>query len=35
VYCIQIRLKKCMEYDVKGPRKKGREKMTWSEVVEK
>jgi len=24
-----------MEYDVKGPRKKGREKMTWSEVVEK
>ena len=27
--------KKCMEYEVKGPRPRGRPKRTWTEVVEK
>jgi len=28
-------VKKCMEYEVEGPRPKGRPKRTWREVVEK
>jgi len=28
-------VKKCMEYEVKGPRPRGRLKRTWREVVEK
>jgi len=28
-------VKKCMEYEVKGPRPRGRPKRTWREVVEK
>jgi len=28
-------VKKCMEYEVEGPRPRGRPKRTWSEVVEK
>jgi len=28
-------VKKCMEYEVEGPRPKGRPKKTWREVVEK
>jgi len=28
-------VKKCMEYEVKGSRIRGRPKMTWTEVVEK
>jgi len=28
-------LKKCMEYEVEGPRPRGRPKRTWREVVEK
>jgi len=27
--------KKCMEYEVEGPRLRGRPKRTWREVVEK
>jgi len=27
--------KKCMEYEVEGPRPRGRPKWTWREVVEK
>jgi len=27
-------VKKCMEYEVGGPRPRGRPNMTWSEVVE-
>ena len=27
--------KKCMEYEVEGPRPRGRPKRTWTEVVEK
>jgi len=27
-------VKKCMEYEVKGPRPRGRSKRTWREVVE-
>jgi len=27
------RVKKCMEYEVEGPRPKGRPKRTWREVV--
>jgi len=27
--------KKCMEYEVEGPRPRGRQKRTWREVVEK
>jgi len=27
------RVKKCMEYEVEGPRHTGRPKRTWSEVV--
>jgi len=26
-------MKKCMKYEVEGPRPKGRPKRTWSEVV--
>jgi len=26
-------VKKCMEYEVEGPRPRGRPKMTWREVV--
>jgi len=28
-------VKTCMEYEVQGPRPKGRPKRTWREVVEK
>jgi len=28
-------VKKCMEYEVEGPRPRGRPKRTWREVVEK
>jgi len=28
-------VKKCMEYEVKGPRPRGRLKRTWREVVKK
>ena len=28
-------VKKCMEYEVEGPRPRGRPKRTWTEVVEK
>jgi len=28
-------VKKCMEYEVEGPRPRGRRKRTWTEVVEK
>jgi len=28
-------VKKCMEYEVEGPRPKGRPKRTWREVVKK
>ena len=28
-------VKKCMEYEVEGPRTRGRQKRTWREVVEK
>ena len=28
-------VKKCMEYEVEGPRPRGRPKLTWREVVEK
>jgi len=28
-------VKKCMEYEVKGPRPRGRPKRTWREAVEK
>jgi len=28
-------MKKCMEYEVEGPRPRGRPKRTWREVVEK
>ena len=27
------RVKKCMEYEVEGPRPRGRPKRTWTEVV--
>jgi len=29
------RVKKCMEYEVKGARPRGRPKKTWTEIVEK
>jgi len=29
------RVKKCMEYEVEGPRPRGRPNRTWKEVVEK
>ena len=29
------RVKKCMEYEVEGPRPRGRPKRTWREVVVK
>jgi len=28
-------VKKCMEYEVEGPRPRGRPKRTWKEVVQK
>ena len=28
-------VKKCMEYEVEGPKPRGRPKRTWREVVEK
>jgi len=28
-------VKKCLEYEVEGPRPRGRPKRTWREVVEK
>jgi len=28
-------VKKCMEYEVEGPRRRGRPKRTWREVVRK
>jgi len=28
-------VKKCMEYEVEGPRPRGRPKKTWTEVVKK
>ena len=28
-------VKKCMEYEVEGPRPRGRPKITWTEVAEK
>jgi len=28
-------VKKCMEYEVEGPRPRGRPKRTWTEIVEK
>ena len=28
-------MKKCMEYEVEGPRPRGRPKRTWKEVVQK
>jgi len=28
-------VKKCMEYESKGPRPRGRSKRTWTDVVEK
>jgi len=28
-------VKKCMKYEVEGPRPRGRSKRTWREVVEK
>jgi len=29
------RVNKCMEYEVEGPRPRGRPKRTWRDVVEK
>jgi len=29
------RVKKCMEYEVEGARPRGRQKKTWTEIVEK
>jgi len=28
-------VKKCMEYEVEGARPKGRQKKTWTEIVQK
>jgi len=28
-------VEKCMEYEIEGPRPRGRSKRTWREVVEK
>jgi len=32
---VDVWVKKCMEYEVEGPRPRGRPKRTWREVVEK